>query len=197
MSKNNVSIQNVTQQITSVFIYGPVEEPEDYVEEVKAIREATGVLNVHINTPGGRVDTACSLVSALEDTQAQTVGYIEGVCHSAGTILALTCDALVVYDHSLMMFHSASQGGWGKGEDPIVALKAQDAWIKRIMRDKYKDFLTPTEIEYVLDAKDLWLEAEDIRIRWDRVLKARAIEEESQKKELIDQITSNIHLQNS
>ena len=70
---------------------------------------------LHLNTPGGIIDSAFHIVDAIENSQARVVAMLTGTVASAGRIIALACDDLVVANHTAWMSHNYSGGSYGKG----------------------------------------------------------------------------------
>jgi ATP-dependent protease ClpP protease subunit len=92
-----------------------------------------------------------------------------------------------------MLIHNYSSGAWGKGTDLVKSVLETDKWIKSIMREVYKDFLTKEEIEEKLfRSDDIYLQASEIKERWARVLESRALEEEIETEKLRDQVRDQI-----
>ena len=77
----------------------------------------------------------------------------------------LYCHAVHVYDTAYMMIHTASFGS--SGNTPTVKAHT-DFTIKqceKLMIDAYDGFLTPKELEKVLNGLELWFNAEEIKPR--------------------------------
>ena len=72
-----------------------IEAPEDYADWVQTIRGTTenDMIELHLCTPGGRVDTTLYLAAALRDSPAHKHVVISGMCASGGTILMMCGDS--------------------------------------------------------------------------------------------------------
>ena len=73
----------------------------------RAVRDANerkaAVALFRIDTPGGRVDSAIEIASAIQDCKATTVAYIEGMgAISAGALISFACDYIVMEPGSAM-----------------------------------------------------------------------------------------------
>ena len=78
-----------------------------------------------------------------------------------------------------MLIHNYSGGAYGKGGELVDNVIANDKWVKNLMVDVYKGFLTEEELETVLLNQDLWLETDSINERLQNVvvLRQEAIQE--------------------
>lgn len=197
MTTNNNNIlfsQKAQSNIHHIQINGPIEEASNYLDVLTTIRTASAndEINIYFNTPGGYVDTAVQFKSAMSTSEATIIGHIESICHSAGTIIALACDSLVVHPHALMLFHTYTGGGWGKSDDLMKSVIAQDSWIKKLMETSYEEFMSQEEIELLFKNQDFWFEAEEIAKRWEKVLEWRELLVEEEQKALREQIKEQL-----
>ena len=106
---------------------------------------------------------------------------VEGVCASAATMIFLCGDSFEVSEHSMFMFHNYSSGVFGKGGEMFDQLKHEREWSAKLLKEVYKDFLTETEINSILDNKDIWMDGEEVIKRLN--VKKAALEAEDAKKD--------------
>ena len=155
-----------------VYLNTGIDEPSYYSEICYILSTLTEDETVyfHINTPGGILDSAFQLVDAIKGCRATTVAKLTGTVASAGTIIALSCDKLIVAEHTSFMIHNYSAGAYGKGNE----LKARQEHIDKSTNDAFKEFysgfLTDKEVKEVINGKDIWLTADEVRMRWQRKL---------------------------
>ena len=155
-----------------VYINTSIDEPSYYSEICYILSTLTKeeTVNFHINTPGGILDSAFQLVDAIKGCRATTVAKLTGTVASAGTIIALSCDKLIVAEHTSFMIHNYSTNAYGKGNE----LKARQEHIDKSTNDAFKEFysgfLTDKEVKEVINGKDIWLTADEVRMRWQRKL---------------------------
>jgi len=85
------------------------------VEVISAIAQVGDVktLNVHISSPGGDVFESRAIMAAIERFPGNTVAHIDGLCASAATSIALSCDEVVMSSGAFFMIHNASGMAWG------------------------------------------------------------------------------------
>lgn len=102
---------------SDVYITDGIDEPSCYNELCQILRNASKgeTVNLYLNTPGGIIDSAFMIVDAIKSSKAKVTAYLSGTVASAGTIIALSCDNLVVADHTAWMSHSYSGSVGGKG----------------------------------------------------------------------------------
>ena len=155
-----------------VYLNTGIDEPSYYSEICYILSTLTEDETVyfHINTPGGILDSAFQLVDAIKGCRATTIAKLTGTVASAGTIIALSCDKLIVAEHTSFMIHNYSAGAYGKGNE----LKARQEHIDKSTNDAFKEFysgfLTDKEVKEVINGKDIWLTADEVRMRWQRKL---------------------------
>lgn len=174
--KTKISVRANTSLEINLHFCGPIEGPENYVEENQALREAApgDVAHFRLNTPGGRMDSLAQLLVSIDETNAMTIGHMEGICHSAGTLLFLKCEDWVVGDHVTMLIHNFSGGAFGKGIEVENQAIAQRIWCHGLMRDVYTGFLTEGEIDELLNKnQDIWLTSDEIVERLEGLQKFR------------------------
>ena len=156
-----------------VYLNTGIDEPSYYSEICYILSTLTEDETVyfHINTPGGILDSAFQLVDAIKGCRATTIAKLTGTVASAGTIIALSCDKLIVAEHTSFMIHNYSAHSIsGKGNE----LKARQEHIDKSTNDAFKEFysgfLTDKEVKEVINGKDIWLTADEVRIRWQHKL---------------------------
>ena len=121
---------------------------------------------IHVNSPGGYLDTAVQLITQIKSSEAQVVCQIESACCSAATMIALSCQGLACYPHAYMMIHTSSGCNFGKQSDIRRQEAFYNTWLENFFKDIYKDFLTDKEIDSVLNGNDLWLNSDEVTQRF-------------------------------
>ena len=151
-----------------VYINTNIDEPSCYSEICYILSTLTKeeTVNFHINTPGGILDSAFQLVDAIKRCRATTVAKLTGTVASAGTIIALSCDKLIVAEHTSFMIHNYSAGAYGKGNELKARQEHIDKSTNEAFKEFYSGFLTDKEVKEVINGKDMWLTADEVRMRW-------------------------------
>ena len=159
--------QQMVRRIHHFYLSKGIGEPEGYVDMIHKIKMATAeeMVYIHLNTPGGHLDTGVQIVNAIQSTQAHVICSVEAESHSLGTLIFLAADEFIVHDNCMMMFHNFTGGVYGKGHEQKAQLDATIEWFTDLARKLYIPFLSETEFDEVVDGKDLWIQSEDIRDR--------------------------------
>ena len=154
--------------ITHAYLTSAIEEPSLYNEICFILQEATkgDIVNIHINTPGGIVDSAFMLANAISNSKAKVIAHLSGTVASAGTIITMACDKVVVSPHLSFMIHNYSGGMHGKGHEMKARQKFTDDHLNAAFKSFYSGFLTEDEMERVLEGTDLWMGTEEVADRW-------------------------------
>lgn len=166
--------QKVVRHVEHFYLSGPIREPDGYAEMVHTILTATeeDIIYLHLNCPGGNLDTGVQLINALNSSQAHIIASIESSAASLATLLFLCADEFLVHDNSIMMFHNYSGGAAGKGHEIMASAAATDKWCAELMKKLYLPFLTQQEFDRVKDGADLYFHSDEIRERLQRIVDA-------------------------
>lgn len=74
-------------------------------------------VTLRINSPGGDVQEGFALANALRTHRGRKVAVVEGVCASAATFPACSCDELRMHPESLLMVHQPWGGAGGTADE--------------------------------------------------------------------------------
>lgn len=161
--QDNIFVQNVARTI-DLYLSGEIKEPSEYVKWLNIINTASenDCIFIHINSPGGMLDTAIQLRESLLNCPAHTVASVEGECCSGATFILLSCKETRLSKSSRFMVHSASWGLAGKTHEIYSSIDFDKKWFKDIFMDIYKGFLTDDELEKVLSGSDLWMNSDEV-----------------------------------
>jgi ATP-dependent protease ClpP protease subunit len=165
--------QQLQRRIQHYYISDVVESPDEYVEMIHRIHTSSpeDVIHIHLNTPGGRLDTGVQIINAMKCSRAPVICSLEAEAYSLGTLIFLAADEWQVHDNCMMMFHNYSGGIWGKGNEQAAQLEATVKWFGELARDIYTPFLSIGEVERMLKGEDLWFHTGEIRKRLNRMVK--------------------------
>ena len=158
----------VNEKLYRVYLLEEIGAPLDYAEIVELLEDLDESCTVefHINTPGGVLDTAVMLMDAINRTEARTVGRLSGTVASAGTMIALTLDELVIAPYTSFMIHAWSVTGQaGKANEIEAQNKFMQKETKELFNSVYERLLTPREIGKVLKGTDIWLNDKEVQER--------------------------------
>jgi ATP-dependent Clp protease protease subunit len=165
--------QVVSRRIQHYYLSSAIEEPELYVDMIHRIQTSgpDDIIYIHLNTPGGHLQTGVQLINAMQSSQGLIKVGIEGYCHSLGTLIFLAADEFIVHDNCLMMIHNYSGGVWGKGNEQQSQLEAQVKWFNTLAKKLYVPFLSLEEYERIVRGEDIWLQSDEIRKRLEKMVK--------------------------
>ena len=82
--------------------------------------DAVNKIQVHINSPGGEVFEAITIINALRRFDARVVAVVDGLAASAASVLAAAADELVMAPNSTLMIHDA----WGVCVGPAADMRS-------------------------------------------------------------------------
>lgn len=169
---------SVVHRIFSVYISGPIGAPYRFTGLFGLLRSATenDTVIFYLNTPGGQLDTGVQLLNAIRSCRAHVITVLDGEAISMGAILFMAGQERVVQDNTKLMFHTYSGGSFGnaKSNEQASALSANIAHYKGVLQMYTEGFLSKDEILGIMDGKDLWLSAEQVRSRLSKLEKAAA-----------------------
>ena len=152
-----------------VYIMTEIVNPIEYSELCHLLRNANSkeVIRIHINTPGGRLDSATMIIDAITESDAYIIGVLSGSVASAGTMIALACDELECSSYLEFMIHYFSGGTGGKGNEIKAHSNFIDKHMPMIFKKMYAGFLSDKEIEDMIEGKDVWLNGDEVLERFE------------------------------
>lgn len=168
-----------TQRITTFYLNETIGKPGDYTEMIHKIRVAgpADIVYIHLNTPGGRLDTGIQLINAMKDSPARIVAVLDSKAYSLGTLIFLAADEFIVHENCMFMIHNYSSATVGKGNEQKAEMQATEKWFEKLAKKYYFPFLSMPEIEAVLNGRDIWMDSDEIRKRLKNMVR---IQEEEQ-----------------
>lgn len=172
----NIFTTEVRGQQHTYYLTGPITEPENYVDLCNILRSSgpQDEILIRINSRGGMVSSERMLVNAIQESQANVVGFIEYDCMSAATGVFLACKQHDWADHIQFMVHCAFWGSIGKNPD----VKSQTEFGVRQLDEEivstYSGLLTETELLACNDGKEFWFGAGELETRMESFYEYRA-----------------------
>ena len=154
----------------TVFITEDIAEPSAYNELIYWLQSASSKdkITLYLNTDGGDLDSTISIINAIKNSKATITAHLSGTVASAGTMIALSCDNIVVDDYTKFMVHTYSTGITGKGNEVKARQDFMDLSINKLLKKVYNKFLTNEELCSLLEGKDYWFDKKEIIKRWKR-----------------------------
>lgn len=157
----------------SFYMYDEIGDPRNYLELIHLIRtlEPHDNLTIHLNTPGGRLDTGIAILSAIAECQGTITMSLDSTAASMGAILFLAGHQYVVHDHSMLMFHTFSGGFYGKSGDVDKQMQAYKRQFSLLMKKVCGKFLTADEIARIDKGEEMWFMSDAIGKRLKAIMK--------------------------
>lgn len=161
--------------IHRVHLTRPIIDPHNYTGVIELLNNAgdSDVIQLIINTPGGQIRSAVALVNAIYNCKATVIGNLHGEVASAGTIIAMACDDLVINDYLEFLIHTYS--GWvdGKGYEILGQAEFNQKNITKLMDKMYNGFLNIDELEKLHNGKTYIFDTDEVKERWEVVQQMR------------------------
>lgn len=177
--------QTFTCQHVHFYLSESIGEPGGYTDMIYRITAASpaDTIFIHLNTPGGQLDTGVQIINAMQNSQAKIVTILESMAYSLGTLIFLAGDEMVVNDHCMMMFHNFNGGLIGKGNELTSQLEATITWFASLAKNIYIPFLSEPEFDRISRGEDLWMQSKEIRARLENMVKLMQDEADREEKE--------------
>lgn len=159
-------IKNNSNGSLSIYLYSEIIESFKYVDAVDSIinHNAKKMIDVHINSPGGMLDSAIPLIDAMRNRKnIRTI--IDGDASSCAGMLAICVKDVTVMPFAYMLCHAPTCGYEGKAHEIKSWNKYNESYVAQLCYDIYKGFMTEDEIKSMLEGKDYWFDAKEIERR--------------------------------
>lgn len=158
------------------YLTGPINEPENYVDLCNILRTSgpQDEVIIRINSRGGAVSSERMIINAIQESQANVVGFIEYDCMSAATGIFLACKQHDWADHIQFMAHCAFWGSIGKNPDVKSQTEFGIKQLEEEITSTYKGLLTDEEILLCNDGKEFWFGAKELERRMESFYEYRA-----------------------
>lgn len=177
-SRNQIEINSVvahTRTTNSYFtILGEegVNSVEEHFEQIETLKHANAgdlyVMTIS-SCPGGNYSGLLAFKNALESTEAHTVAILEGDLASAGTILPMFFDEVMVTPYTTFMVHAAN---FGVGRNTASNVERNAVFhakqLERFLRESYRGFLEDDTMQRVIDGLEIYMDEFEIQERLDK-----------------------------
>lgn len=205
MKKKFYEFKNITSSEADLFVYGEIvqeksvdwwtgEESQtdvglmDFKEQLDSIGNVQK-LNLYINSPGGDVFTASTMISMLQrmkDKGTTINAYVDGLSASAASFLMMVADNVNLYKNSTVMVHKPMSYAVGNANDMQKTIDALNKIEESVMMPMYmnKSKVSEEEIKSLIDA-ETWLSAKEM----DKYFNVTLLDEE---KTAVASISSNL-----
>ena len=158
-----------------VSIRDAIDSNDYFADLIELMRTATqeDVFHLYFSTDGGMLDATQELLAAMSVTEATVVGHLVNKAISAGSIIFLNCHEWQVYAGSHMMAHQMSYIAGGGNQNVKGQVDFYARMNEKLVKNTYTGFLTPEEIQDVLNGKDVYLEDVEVAERLEQYAEFR------------------------
>ena len=176
--KKFYEFKNITSSEADLFIYGEIVSEHDdwfgsesdvaltdFKEELDNLGNIKN-LNMYINSPGGDVFSASTMISMLNRLKQNGTtinAYIDGLSASAASFLMMAADNINLYKNSVVMVHKPMSVAIGNANDMQKTIDALNKIEDSVMMPMYmsKAKASEKEIKKLID-DETWLSANDM-----------------------------------
>lgn len=89
-----------------------------FEKRLKGLGE-TAAIELHINSPGGDLFQALAMFNMLDRHPARISVYVDGLAASAGSLVAMVGDEIIMPSNSMLMLHNPAGGVLGTSKDLV------------------------------------------------------------------------------
>lgn len=152
----------------NLFIYGKIGHIEEVSEMFKWVTEITpgDELNIYINSEGGAIATATSLIKHLSDLDIEINIHVSGICQSAACIILFglynKAKNVVIDPYTIFLFHGLRSSGSGKVADNKAAIDILTRLQDKLYKDLFIDLLTKDELNGVKLGHEVYMLGHDV-----------------------------------
>lgn len=163
----NIFTQDITIKSHTVFLNDLVGDTYYYNKFLNSLYTAkeNEIFNIYVNNYGGHLHTTFQILCALHETEANTIGHLDGVACSAAGMIFLGMKEFRISSFGSMMCHYYSGGLYGKGNEMEADIEFSKKHYKKCFTDIYEGFLTPAELDGLFKGVDYWFDGHDVQKR--------------------------------
>lgn len=161
--------------VYDIFLDEEIRSPSYYRNAFQSLRTATEneTVRLLISTPGGNLTSAIMFKNLIESCEADVIGVLEGEAYSAGSMILLSCPNIMVQPNTSLMCHSASFGSGGMVQQVRDHVDFTSRHAETVMEEVYKDFLSPQEFQDLKRGVEIWMDAEQVNKRLEKLFEIR------------------------
>ena len=165
--------------------------PRSFDEVIALLANATedDEITWNIVSSGGYIDSLEMLLAWKEMCVAKQTHVLTSSASSAATAFFLSpADQYLVFDTASFMIHESNYGAGGTASNVRRHTEHVDKKNDKFIRNTYKDFLTPEEIDDVLKGVEVYLDADQIRDRLNQREQKRQEEDQEQHSNFLKEL---------
>jgi ATP-dependent protease ClpP protease subunit len=162
----------------NIFIDNALHDSQEMRNAISALGMASqdDFVTVHLNTPGGAVDSGLAFLHAMQQCEAPIHLSCTGTVASMGAIIASACESFSCEPFTNFMYHSVSFGYAAEAVD-VVSYSVFTKQQSEAMCSYYCiGILTAAELDGIFNRKDvIWLNAEQFSERFQRKMDCQTL----------------------
>lgn len=136
----------------------------EYADLLEFLANSDNVfLELVFSSDGGDMNTALAIMNAIRESKVHCHGSLLTHANSAAGIIFLSCSSHSVSMNSSLMIHEQqSYGLGGRASDLSTYVDFETKQHRRLMKRVYEGFLSESEIDQVLNGKEMWMADNEI-----------------------------------
>jgi ATP-dependent protease ClpP protease subunit len=121
-------------------------------------------ITIHINSPGGNLNSCLSIVNAIGASDAEITTVVDGEAASAAAMIWLSGHYKVIASpHTVVMLHGASCGfKQSKTSDIVTSSLSTNTIVESLLDDLATGFLTEDERDDIRKGVDIYITGSEI-----------------------------------
>lgn len=131
----------------------------DFVKELNNIK--SNDVHLYIDSPGGDVFEARSIATNIKRSEKNITAHIDGLCASAATYIATSCNSVEMAEGTFFMIHKAWTLAIGNSEELLSVAEMLDKVDSTIAKDFTKKTGLSQDEVLNLMSKETWLTDEE------------------------------------
>ena len=136
---------------------------KDFEKELSKLPDNISRINLYGNSPGGSVFEGFAICNMLQRHKAKVYCYVDGIMASISSVIACSCDKLIMPENAYLMIHRAWNFAYGNALDlrkTADDLEKLDQSILNIYQNKSNGKSTADELQTLINAES-FLSASD------------------------------------
>lgn len=152
----------------NIYLFGPIEDVSQFIGPIEVLQAAgeNDLVEIHLSTPGGDMNATDTFLQAMHECEGRVVVRASGGVHSCGSIILMHANEFTLSENFNTLIHNGSTGTGGDLNKFTAAAKHSVEYMTKVLRQTYEGFLTPEELDAMIEGKDFWLNGEEFMRRW-------------------------------
>ncbi len=169
---------SVSSSIYHYYLSGEVGCSALYIGLLEALADMRegDVMYLHVNTPGGSIDTAVQIIDSILDCKGEVITCAEGQVASVGSLIFFSGHGFKVGRFCEVLLHDGSSGFSGKFSESLASARSCSDRVKALYHSVYGRFFPKSEVDKVLEGVDRYILADELKMILDAyVLKLKSM----------------------